>query len=584
MMTSAPGADHRSSLTLIEGGLTAIAIALAFCSPRFASPVFCRIEHAFRGLARRRGWAVFSVGVANLLLRLALLPLIPAPKPFVPDDFSFLLAARTFAAGRLTNGTPAMWVHFESIHISMKPTYASMYFPGQGLLLAAGQLLFRHPWSGVLISSALMSAAICWMLQAWLPSGWALLGGGIAVLRLGLFSYWINTFSGGGCLAALGGALVLGSFPRIIRAPRGRECLLMAAGISLLLLTRPYEGVLLCLPVCVFLVRQIVLRRKQINLRTGLRLAAAPLLLVIAAGAWMGYYDYRAFGSPLTPPYKVNRTTYAMAPYYVWQSARPEPAYRHAVLKTFYHYNELEAFAKIHSWHGFVPQTLIKALRGVLFFTGIALLPPLLMSRRVFHDRRTHFLLICVAVLAAGMVIEIFLIPHYLAPFTVAFYALGLQAMRHLRVWRFEGRQVGLAMVRLLVTVCILMGGIRICAAPLDIQINQWPASFWTDRWYGPGDFGNARAQIQAKLQQMPGNQLAIVRYGMDHNALDEWVYNEPDIDASKVIWARGMSEDEDLELIHYYKGRQVWLVKPDLATPAISPYPLRSEAMSAGN
>jgi hypothetical protein len=411
-----------------------------------------------------------------------------------------------------------------------------------------------------------------------------LLGGAIAVLHLGLFSYWVNTFSGGGCLAALGGALVLGSLPRILRAPRRRECLLMAAGVIILAVTRPYEGVLLCLPVCVSLVRQMVSRGKQINLRTGLRFAAAPLLLIVAAGAWMGYYNYRAFGSPLTPPYKVSRTTYAMAPYYVWQSARPEPAYRHAVLKTFYHHDELVPFTAIHSLRGFLPQTLIKALRGVLFFAGIALLPPLVMSRRVLQDRRTHFLLVCVAVLAAGMVIEIFLIPHYLAPFTAAFYALGLQAMRHLRVWRFEGRRVGMAMVRLLVTVCVLMSGVRVFAAPLHIQIDEWPVSCWTDRWYGPGEFGKARAQVQEALEQKSGSQLAIVRYRPEHNALDEWVYNEPDIDASKVIWARGMSEDEDRELIRYYRGRQVWLVQPDLVTPTISPYPLKPEAMSAGN
>jgi hypothetical protein len=569
---------------MVEAGLTAISIALAFCSPRLASPVFSSIESAFRQLARRRGWAVFCVGIANLLLRLALLPILPAPKPFIADDFSFLLAAKTFAAGRLANATPAMWVHFESIHITMKPTYASMYFPGQGLLLAAGQLLFRHPWSGVLISSALMSAAICWMLQAWLPPTWALLGGAIAVLHLGLFSYWINTFTGGGCLTALGGALVLGALPRIMRAPRRRECLLMAAGISLLLVTRPYEGMLLCLPVCVVLVRQIVSRGKQINLRTGLRFAAPPLLLIFAAGAWMGYYNYRAFGSPLTPPYKVNRTTYAMAPYYVWQSARPEPAYRHAVLRNFYHYNELRAFTAIHSWRGFVPQTLIKAISGVFFFTGIALLPPLVMSRRVLHDRRMHFLLICIAVLAGGMIIEIFLIPHYLAPFTAVFYALGLQAMRHLRVWRFEGRPVGRTMVRLLVTVCVVMSGVRMSAARLHVQIKPSPSSDWIDRWYGPGPFGMERAHMQESLEKQPGGQLVIVRYGPAHEGLNEWVYNEPDIDPSKVIWARGMSEDEDLELIHYYKGRQVWLVQPDLATPAISPYPLRREAMSAGN
>jgi hypothetical protein len=51
---------------------------------------------------------------------------------FLPDDFSFLLAGDTFAHGRLTNPTPAMWTHFETIHITMQPTYQSMYFPGRG--------------------------------------------------------------------------------------------------------------------------------------------------------------------------------------------------------------------------------------------------------------------------------------------------------------------------------------------------------------------------------------------------------------------------------------------------------------------
>jgi hypothetical protein len=153
-----------------------------------------QIERAFRWLARRPSLAVAAVGLTELLLRLAILPLCPIPEPFVPDGFSFLLAANTFASGRLTNPTPAMWTHFESFHITMQPTYMSMYFPAQGLILAAGKVLLGHPWFGLLLVTALMCAAICWMLQAWLPPCWALLGGMLAVLHLGLFSYWINTY------------------------------------------------------------------------------------------------------------------------------------------------------------------------------------------------------------------------------------------------------------------------------------------------------------------------------------------------------------------------------------------------------
>ncbi len=260
LVSAAPQGDP--SLLLIEGGLTLIAVAGAFSFPRLASSAFRRVERAFTQLARKKGLAVTVVGLSTLLLRLAILPFAPIPVPFVPDDFSFLLAADTFLHGRLANPTPVMWTHFESIHITMQPTYMSMYFPAQGLLLAAGKLLFGNPWFGVLISSALMCAAICWMLQAWLPPTWALLGGFIAVLRLGVFSYWINTYSAGGCIAALGGALVLGALPRMMKHARHRDALVMAIGIALLAITRPYEGLLLCLPVA-FVLGRWLLRGKN---------------------------------------------------------------------------------------------------------------------------------------------------------------------------------------------------------------------------------------------------------------------------------------------------------------------------------
>jgi hypothetical protein len=76
---------------LIEGGLTTIAIAIAFAWPRLGASWFSGIEHAFGRLARKQHLAVIAVGLATLLLRLAILPIIPIPLPFVPDDFSFLL-------------------------------------------------------------------------------------------------------------------------------------------------------------------------------------------------------------------------------------------------------------------------------------------------------------------------------------------------------------------------------------------------------------------------------------------------------------------------------------------------------------
>jgi hypothetical protein len=572
------------NLPLLDLCLTFISIAVAFCWPRLLSSRFSQIERAFSRLAHRPRLAVTMVGLAALLLRLAILPICPIPLPFVADDFSFLLAADTFSHGRLTNPTPAMWTHFETIHVTMQPTYMSMYFPSQGLMLAAGKLLFGHPWYGVLLTCTLMCAAICWMLQAWLPPTWALLGGLIAVLHLALFSYWINTYHSGGALGALGGALVLGSLPRLMKTARFRYGLLMAVGISLLVLTRPYEGLLLCLPVTVALGRWVLFGKNRPATGVLIRRAAVPLALIVATVAWLGYYDYRAFGNPTTLPYTVNRATYAMAPYFVWQPRRPEPAYRHEEMRRFYYEAEMEFYGYIHSPSGFLPQTLLKAAFTMMFFSGFALLPPLLMVRRVFMDTRMRFLIQSVLVLAAGLVIQIYVIPHYVAPFTAAFYAIGLQAMRHLWLWKPEGKPVGMTLVRLCVLLCLVLPGLRLYAGPLHLALYRWPASRWNFVWYGPDHFGTDRAKIETSLEQLPGNQLVLVRYTPKHNPIDEWVYNSADIDSSKVIWAQEMDASNNAELIRYYKDRQVWLAQPDAMSTQLSPFTLSEQVASASH
>jgi hypothetical protein len=570
--------DNGATLTLLEGSLTVIVFAAAFAWPRLGNSWFACIEHSFGRLARKPGLAVATVGLSTVLLRLAILPLIPIPLPFVPDDFSNLLASDTFAHGRLTNPTPAMWTHFETIHVDMKPTYMTMYFPAQGLVMAAGKVLFGNPWFGILCTSALMCAAICWMLQAWLPPGWALLGGFLAMLRLGLFSYWVNTYTGGGLIAGLGGALVLGALPRLTRTGRFRYGLLMAVGVVLVAVTRPYEGLLLCLPVAFVLGRWVLFGKNRPSPAVLLRRAAVPLLLIVAAAAWMGWYDYRAFGSSLTLPYAVNRATYAVAPYYIWQSPRPEPHYRHPEMRRFYYDSEMKVYYKVHSWAMFAPEILYKVLMTVMFFAGFALLLPLIMLRRVLHDRRIHFLVLCVFVLMAGMLIEIYLIPHYMAPFTAAFYAIGLQAMRHLRLWSTGGKPVGLTLVRLLVTVCFVLGAARVFARPFGLPVPEWPASSWSGMWYGPDLYGTERAQIEAGLEQLPGKQLLLVRDSPNRDPLDQWVYNAADIDDSKVVWAREMDATNNRELMQYYGVPKAWLINMDTQPATISPYPLPAQ------
>ncbi len=575
MFASPAPESSAPSLLVIETGASLIAIACAFCLPRAGGALFSYVERLFGRLAGRPRLSILAVGCSALLIRLCALPLVPIPQPFIHDEFSYLLAGDTFASGRVTNPTHPMWQHFESFHITQQPTYMSMYFPAQGMVLAAGKKIAGNPWYGVCASAALMCSAICWMLQGWMPPSWALLGGMLAVFRLALFSYWVNGYYGG-AVAAIGGALVLGALPRIVRKARARDGLLMAAGIALLANTRPYEGLLLCAPVACALAWWLAARPHP-PASVLARRAAAPVALLALTAACMAYYNDRVFGDPLTLPYQVNRATYAIAPVFLWESPRPEPAYRYQVMREFYTKWELGDFLYAKTRAGFISRTAQKMGTVLFFFYGTALFAPLAMLPWVVRDGRMRFLVAAAGVYALGLCANAWLFPHYVAPFACALYALLLQAMRHLRAWRPGRQPYGLALVRMVPLLCLLLAGVRVFAAPLGIAIHRWPTM-----WYGTEPLGLDRARVSRELEGRPGRQLAIVRYSATHSVFDDWVYNAADVDRSNVVWAREMDGPHNAELLQYFGDRRAWLVEPDSTPPRISPYQAPTYVLSA--
>jgi hypothetical protein len=551
----------------IELGLVVVLIPLALAVPNLGATWFSSAEQAVGRLAEHRKLAVLTVGLAALAARVAVLPLLTEPQPFVNDEFSFLLAADTFAHGRLTNPTPPLWVHFETFHVIMRPTYASMYPPAQGLTLAFGQVTTGHPFAGVCFSVALLCAAVCWMLQGWLPPGWALLGGLLAVMHFGTFSYWTNSYWGG-AVAGVGGALVLGALPRIRRQPRAGNACLMGIGAAILANSRPYEGFILSLPVALALIVW-TLRGTRPPLDLLVRRVVLPLALVLGlAAAATGYYFWRVTGNAFHMPYQVDRETYAIAPYFLWQSPRPEPVYHHPAMRDFYNHNELDFYKQTRSLTGMIAVIAAKFADLWIFYFGplltlpfvmvIATLPMGFSWRKI--SRHTQFLLAAVAFSIVGLAGEVYFFPHYAAPITSLLLACVLLAMRRLRTWRWHGRPSGEFLARTIPLSCLLLLVLRAGAGFLRLPLTpSWPPT-----WYNSTPVKTDRARIEAQLESQPGEQLAIVRYAGPPQGKYDWVYNRADIEGSKVVWARDMGTTGNQELIDYFKSRQVWLVEPD--------------------
>jgi hypothetical protein len=495
-------------------------------------------------------------------VRLLFLPVLGVPVPGIHDEFSYLLMSDTFAHGRLTNPTLPVWVSFETFNVIWIPTYCSMYPPAQGLFLAIGQLL-GNPWFGVLLSHGAMSAAVVWMLQAWIPSRWAFLAGILAALQFSISSYWINGYWGG-AVAATGGALVLGGAGRIPRGARWYHALVLALGIAILATSRPFEGLAACIPAAGYLLLWILGKtRTKDDFRTRATQVLIPLLAsMVLLVSFMAYYNWRLTGNPFLLPHVLNTEAYESARYFLWQGLKPPLHYRNPQFEGFFNGWSRGYYHK--SWAEALRLTKDKAIMLASYFFGRPewLLLPFVPF--AFRDRKIRLLVITLLVGGVALFLTIWGHPHYAAPLVGVVFALVVQAMRHLNTIELKGRRLGALAVRVIVVVMFTVVLDRALNHKRDIDDRRTPSLV-------------ERVKIAEQLNNIPGQHLIIVRYGRRHDYHLEWVYNGADFDSAKILWAREMDAVQNQRLLDYFKDRHIWLFRPDemdRGLEQLRPYP----------
>jgi uncharacterized protein (TIGR03437 family) len=518
------------------------------------------VEQAFSRFAVHRTQAIVVAAAFPVLVRLALLPLIPIPQPFVPDEFGHLLVGDTFASGRIVNPAHPLWRHFETLYVLQQPTYASQYPIAQGLMLAVPMAFRAPPWFGVCLSIGLMCASVCWMLQGWLPPKWALAGALLAGARWSIVTYWMNSYWGGAA-GAIGGTLLLGALPRLLdhSGKRSRSPAVVLAGLGLFVLaqSRPFEGFLLSLPVAALLFTGLARKLRE----------SVPVLTALAGGSALVagsvlYYDWRVTGNALELPYQLHQRIYGTPPNMLWSAPLMNASRVKAQQDIWDNFEwQLGLFQEQSSWSGFATDLRLKLGRLWQFYFQPILSLPLLFLAPALRRRRIRFLfLTTIFVLIGGLLLYPFFFAHYAAPLAGAILVLILEGARYLRTMQWPRRRFGEALFRWTLATAGLMS----CAS-LTLGGMLCPPCVSTG--------ATGRSLVEDQLAHQSGKHLVFVRYSPKHDFNYPWIYNAASIDDSKIIWARELDAASVSAMLSHYPDRQAWLVNADDSKPELIPY-----------
>ena len=360
-------------------------------------------------------------------------------------------------------------------------------------------------------------------------------------------SYW------GGAVTAIGGALVIGAWVRIVRAKQWRYAWVFGIGAVVVILARPFEGFLLVVPALTAL--GMADRTARVWL---------PIVITGVLGAsWLAYDNYRVTGHPLRLPYRSITSNTKLS--LLFRFCRFLPLRERFGISILESRNR-ETYEPARSWYLFIDRpldwlTLLRYYYGNLIW----LLPVVVFLPALWHSRRTRFALILTAVIGAASLIEVWWYPHYGAPFLAALLILVAQSMRHLGQWKYHGRPVGRFLVNAM--------PVAVFAMMITSEAEATAKHRTADQIQAMNAQNAQKENIEQELlKKQPGQHVIFVSYEGLPSPHEEWIYNPANIDAAPVIWALDLGQTENEKLRNYYAGRSCWRFRP-AESMTLSPY-----------
>ena len=522
-----------------------ILIALLVARPLWLAVVSERLKRVLVACGKHPVRFIAVSGVATFLLNASISCFAFWPIPSVHDEFAYVLTGDTFASGRLTNATHPFADHFASWHVIQMPSYQAKYPPAQGAALAFGQRCFGHQLVGVWLSLSLAIVAAVWAMFQWLPCRWAAYASLLIVFNPHVHLRWGQSYWGG-AIALGGGALLVGALGRLRTHRDLTTGVTAGVGLAILAASRPFEGLLMAIPICLYAGWVVVSRWDRSALTVGL----TGIVAVLAGGLSLAQYNSAVTGQWTKFPYRVwseqqgaaldRAITPSVIPLMHVSTDSPKMSppskfgsadWRVAEVARMMSERGADAFNfnrnKLYQLNEFYLQTILRL--------------PLLALPCIVWNRWRMVLVAAIVIVLAGSCTHLSAgHPHYIAGIAVALILIVTLGLRRMEAMRVQYQRVGAGLSTLILVGWLMMSTLTFAADVIERP--REPRLKWAQ----------ARAAIAAHCGNGEAQHVLFVKYLPEHSIHQEWVYNGANIDRQSVIWANDLGETRNRELIRY--------------------------------